>query len=137
MATCAQRRMPPCTPYGRSPSSFSSAGVGPISAPKGLNREVFRHGSVADEPHDPAVDLTLELPEERLESFDFAVSEPLQQLHCPRLSYERPSPAVRGFLGLDGLISNRGPLRGLLGTQVSGGKRGRRVRSSHKSDVRP
>src|SRR6266568_264182 len=63
--------------------------VSPIDAPKCFHRQVFRYPSVANNTHNPAVRLALELPEQSLESFEVALREPLQDFHfsASMLSY--------------------------------------------------
>src|SRR6266849_6279963 len=59
--------------------------VSPIDSPKCFHRQVFRYPSVANNTHNPAANLALELPEQSLESFEVALREPVQQFHFPSL----------------------------------------------------
>src|SRR6266852_5285170 len=55
--------------------------VSPIDSPKCFHRQILRYPSVANNTHNPAVNLALELPEQSLESFEVALREPLQDFH--------------------------------------------------------
>src|SRR6266849_55415 len=59
--------------------------VSPIDSPKCFHRQVFRYPSVADNTHNPAVNLALELPEQSLESFEVALREAVQHFHFTSL----------------------------------------------------
>src|SRR6266852_1835323 len=57
--------------------------VSPIDSPKCFHRQVFGYRSVANNTHNPAVHLALELPEQSLESVEVALHELL--FHFPSL----------------------------------------------------
>jgi hypothetical protein len=53
----------------------------PVDAPKGFDGQVLRGARIAHDAHDPAVDLALELTEQRLKGFRVAARELFEQFH--------------------------------------------------------
>ena len=51
------------------------AGMHAVDAPEGFDGEVFSRAGVADDADDPAIDLTLVQPEQRLKGVEIAVRE--------------------------------------------------------------
>jgi len=58
------------------------AGVGAVDTPEGLDGEILGGGRIAHECDDPAADLGLVLPEQRLEGLDVTQRELLKQVHA-------------------------------------------------------
>ena len=47
----------------------------PVDSPKGFHCQVFGYSSIANNAHNPAVNTSLELPEQTLESFEVACAK--------------------------------------------------------------
>ena len=69
-------------PGGEMPPRIETS-VRPMNAPEGLDGEILGRGRIANDAHDPAVNLSLELPEQHLESLKVAGREFFQ--HFRRL----------------------------------------------------
>src|SRR5215831_14467822 len=52
-----------------------------VDAPKSLHRQILCDAWVTHNAHGPGVDVTLKLPDQRLERIDLAMREPLEQIH--------------------------------------------------------
>jgi hypothetical protein len=51
-----------------------------MNAPEGLDGEIFGRGGIANDAHDPTVNLSLVLPEQALEGIEVTCRELLQYL---------------------------------------------------------
>ncbi|MBZ5706212.1 MAG: hypothetical protein LAN63_12740 [Acidobacteriia bacterium] len=63
---------------GANRPSWVEPGARPVHAPEGFDRQVFGLTRIADDAHDPPIDLALELAKQRLEGFDVALRESLE-----------------------------------------------------------
>src|SRR5258707_13022972 len=69
----------PANPRAKAPRRVE-AGPAPIRAPERFNEGIFGATGVLEDPPDPAIDLDLELPEERFERVLVASYKPLEEI---------------------------------------------------------
>src|SRR4029079_19800513 len=60
-----------------------------VNAPKGFNRQIFRHRRVANDPYNPGVHFSLEMPEQLLERVHVSLFEAFEELHFALRLYLR------------------------------------------------
>ena len=85
---------------------------GAVNSPKSLHGQILSNSWVTHDPHDPGLDVTLKLPDQRLERIDLAKREPLEQIHEPLYRVLRDTNMrVTGFL-----VPTKGVVPGESGT---------------------
>src|SRR5215469_8411956 len=72
-----------------------------VNAPKSLHGQILGNTWVTHNAHDPGVDITLKLPNQRLERIDLAMREPPEQIHEILYPVLRDTKTqVTGFFGI-------------------------------------
>src|SRR5208283_5044889 len=106
-------------PRAAIPPGRVEARVGPVHAPESLHGQILGHRGVADDTHEPAINLALVLPEQRFKGIHIARRESLQQFHAPPLSTLTAREAPRLHYFLPPPLLSSGLLLPLLWNRVS------------------